>query len=285
MEHRMDDPEGISRIEDPEATPSRRTTVVTGSRTSWGISDCGQLMGEAGEVGLASVEPEGVYEHLAVGVLEEGYTLAYFTPDGVDNVKYDVYGSRDGIYCGRARICRDDAEFVKTTESMTDDELLTIRQTFVVSKNETRIVIRMEITNCRASRSVTLTDLLIKRYADIDVDTGGSAGWAGFLGRWDKNRDSVFTYNLDEDAREIKGKRAHVVDMVAMPSDLPLDDTFVGQLGANQYQSRANPSPLTPLPTGREDGAGVLQWRASRLLPGETVRINMYYDTFRSFAQ
>lgn len=73
--------------------------------------------------------------------------------------------------------------------------------------------------------------------------------------------------------------------MVAIPSDLPLDDTFVGQLGANQYQFRDNPAPLAPLPTDRVDGAGVLQWRASRLLAGETVRINMYYDTFRSFAR
>jgi hypothetical protein len=262
------------------------THVVNGSRAIWGISDCGQLMGQQTEAGLASVEPEGTYEHLAIGVLEEGYTLAYVTPGPVDNVKYDVYGSSNGIVCGASHVCRDDqTEFVKTTESRTDDDLLAIRQTFVVSTNETRVVIRMEVTNCRTRESVDLTDFLIKRYADIDVDTGGSAGWAGFAGRWDKNRDSVFTYNLDEDAREFEGKRSHVVNMVAMPSDLPLDDTFVGRLGSNQYAFRDNPDPLAPLPTAREDGAGVLQWRASRFLAGETLRINMYYDTFRSFAK
>ena len=262
------------------------TTVVSGPRASWGVSDCGQVMGQPTEAGIASLEPEGSYEHLAVGSLQEGYTIAYLTPNGVDNVKYDVYESSSGIVCVGNHICRDDKlEFVKVTESRTDDDLIAIRQTFIVSKNETRIVIRMEITNCRKRESVDLTDVLIKRYADIDVDTGGSAGWAGFRGRWDKNRDSVFTYNLDDDTREFDGKRAHVVNMVAMPSDLPLDTTFAGRLGANQFQFRDNPDPLTPLPTDRVDGVGVLQWHASRFLAGDTLRINMYYDTFRSFAR
>jgi hypothetical protein len=70
--------------------------------------------------------------------------------------------------------------------------------------------------------------------------------------------------------------------MVTMPSDFPLDTTFVGKLGSKQYNQRNNIDPLTT-PTGRVDGCGVLQWRASRLLPGEKFRINMYYDTFRAF--
>jgi len=249
--------------------------------------------GQPTQAGLASVEPEGVYEHLAIGVLEEGYTLAYVTPDGTGSVKYDVFGSTSGIVCVGHHICRNDRdEFVKVTESRTDDRLLEIRQTFIISKNETRVCIRMEITNCRerdpdGAESLDLTDVLIKRYADIDVDTGGSAGWANFAARWDKNRYSVFSYNLDDDAREAGGpdRRGHVVNMVAMPSDLPLDTTFVGVLGANQYQFRNNPNPVAPLPSNRVDAVGVLQWRASRLLAGETLRINLYYDTFRSFAR
>lgn len=258
------------------------TTVVNGPRAHWGVSDCGQLMGAVSEAGIASVEPEGIYEHLAIGVLEEGYTLAYKVGT-TDNVKYDVYGSSSGIDCLSSHICRNDnAELVKVTESKTDDDLITIRQTFIISKNGTRVIIRMEITNCYRE-AVDLNDFLVKRYADIDVDTGGSAGWASFQGRWDKNRYSVFSYNLDSDAP--KGKRSHVVNMVAMPSDLPLDGTFVGQLGARQYASRDNPALITPLPTDRIDGDGILQWRASRFLPGEMFRINMYYDTFRSFAK
>lgn len=258
------------------------TTVLNLDRINCGISDCGQIMGNTKESGLASLEPEGDYEHLAIGVFEEGYTLAYKI-GGTDNVNYDVYGSNKGINCISSHICRNDsAEFVKTTESKTDDDLIIIRQTFIVPKNGTRIIIRMEFTNC-SRKSIDLDDFLVKRYADIDVDTGGSAGWANYRGRWDKTRYSVFSYNLDNDAP--KGKCAHVVNMVAMPSDLPLDGTFVGRLGSRQYANRDNNNLLSPLPTDPADGDGILQWRTNRFLAGETIRINMYYDAFRSFAK
>lgn len=259
------------------------TTVVTGIRAKFGVSDCGQIMGQPTEAGLASLEPEGDYEHFAIGVLEEGYTLVYKTsPGGADEVKYDVYQSSSGIVCGSSHICRnDDNELVKCTESSTDDGLLTIRQYFTISKNATRIIIRMEITNCTKEKSVDLSDFLVKRYADIDVDTGGSAGWAAFQAYWDRNRYSVFTYNLDGDAP--KDRRAHVVNMVGMPSDLVLDEPFIGQLGSQQYNQRKNIDPVAP--GTKTDADGVLQWHANRFLPGETFRINMYYDAFRSFAK
>jgi hypothetical protein len=256
------------------------TTVYNGIRAKWGVSDCGNLIGKTSEAGLASKEPEGTYEHLAVGVLEEGYTLCYKV-QGNDKIKYDVYQEQDGIVCKSNEICRNNNdELVKTTVSETDDGLIRIQQTFIISGNGTRVVIRMAITNC--SRKVDLDDVLIKRYADLDVDTGGTAGWAGFQAHWDKNRDSVFSYNLDGDAP--KGKRAHVVNMVAMPSDLPLDDTFVGRLGAKQYKFRNNPSPIATPTTTRMDGDGILQWHASKFRCGECFRINMYYDAFRSWA-
>jgi hypothetical protein len=262
------------------------TTVVTGSRANWGVSDCGQLMGQPPtDTGLASIEPEGTYEHLAIGVLEEGYSLIYKKPGAAaDDVKFDVFGSTQGIVCVGNHICRNDrGEFVKSTESRTDDGLLTIRQTFTISKNATRVIIRMEITNCLREKSLDLTDFLVKRYADIDVDTGGTAGWANFAAYWDRTRYSCFTYNLDGDAP--KGKRSHIVNMVAMPSDLVLDEPFVGRLGSQQYNQRKNIDPVaTPTPT-RTDCDGVLQWHANRFLAGEMFRINMYYDTFRSFAK
>ncbi|MDP6582534.1 MAG: hypothetical protein QF681_17925 [Vicinamibacterales bacterium] len=98
-----------------------------------------------------------------------------------------------------------------------------------------------------------------------------------------KIRDSVFTYNLDGDAPD--KKRGHVVNMVAMPSDLPLEGTYVGRLGAQQFASRANPNLLAPLPRGRTDGDGILQWPAPHFRAGECIRINLYYDTFRAFAK
>ena len=153
-------------------------TTVVGLRANWGVSNCGQLMGTDKEAGLASIEPEGVYEHLAVGVLEEGYTLVYKTaPGGPDHVKYDVYESSSGIVCVDSHICRNDhSEFVKSTESRTDDGLIAIRQTFTISKNATRVIIRMEITNCHKEKSVNLTDFLVKTQISMSTRAVAPAG-------------------------------------------------------------------------------------------------------------
>ena len=78
------------------------TTVVNGIRANFGVSDCGQVMGQPNEAALASIEPEGTYEHLAIGVLEEGYTLAYKDTANVDHVKYNVYAQSSGIVCPSA---------------------------------------------------------------------------------------------------------------------------------------------------------------------------------------
>ena len=104
-------------------------------------------------------------------------------PAGPDQVKYDVYGSTSGIQCVSNHICRNDShEFVKSTESKTDDALITIRQTFTVSQERHPSDHSNGDHQLSQGESVDLTDFLVKRYADIEVDTGGRAGWAGFQG-------------------------------------------------------------------------------------------------------
>jgi alkyl hydroperoxide reductase subunit AhpC len=76
-------------------------------------------------------------------------------------VKYGVFGSVKGIKYVSHNICRDDrSEFVKVTESITDDSFITIRQTFIIPKNGTHVFIHMEISNC--SKKVGFDDFLVK---------------------------------------------------------------------------------------------------------------------------
>ncbi len=255
------------------------------SKINYNISNWGTVMGAS--VGLASVECEGTYEHLAIGSPQEGYTLVYKDPSGNEHVSYDVDNDVSGIIRGSNQVFPSSDAFVKVTESQTNPNQLSVRQTFIVPHNSTRIVIRMEVTNNGGANGQDVSDLLIKRYADIDVDTGGTLGWAGFLGRWEKTRYSVFTYNLDSDIplSATPRRHNHVVNMVAMPSDLPLDDAFVGKFGAWQYKQRANNSPVVADGNARIDAIGVLQWHATKLRVGETVRLNLYYDAFRGFCR
>jgi len=225
-------------------------------------------------VALESVEADGTYEHLSPGAPEEGYALFYFNAAG-DHVAYDVFFTDLNMGPATHQVVRSDAlELVKLSDVGTLDGLLRIRQTFTWSTNATRVDIRMEVTNLSSG---DLSDVLIKRYADLDVDTGGSRGWAGFENHWLTNRDSVMAF--DNPSEAAAGYRAHIVNMVAMPGDFPYLGSFAGLFGGNQYNQRPNLYPV-PSPNVRVDGVAVLQWHGDRLRSGETVRLHCYYDVY-----
>jgi hypothetical protein len=247
------------------------TTVRNGSRAAVGFSDFGQLMNNG--PALASIESTGTYEHLGVGEPDEGFAIFY--RDNTDHTAYDLFTPVLNITRGAPQVVRNDAlELVKLSASTTADGMIAIRQSFTWSTNATRVDIKMQFTN---TAKVDLTDILIKRYADIDVDTGGTMGWANFQNHWRKNRDSVMAYNNPSEAPAKHS--AHIVNMVAMPGDFPLSETFAGLFGVNQYTMRANNSPNNN-PANRVDGVGILQWHGDVLRSGETIRLHCYYDTY-----
>jgi hypothetical protein len=248
------------------------TTVRNGARASVGFTDFGQLM-NAGPA-LASTESDGTYEHLGIGELDEGYAIFYKNSAG-DHTAYDVFTPISNITRGIPQIVRNDTlELVKLSASNTTDGLIAIHQCFTWSTNATRVDIKMQFTN---TSNGDLTDLLIKRYADIDVDTGGTRGWANYQNHWRSNRDSVMAYNNPSEATA--GHKAHIVNMVAMPGDLPFTQAFTGLFGTNQYNQRANNGPNN-VPNNRVDGIGVLQWHGDVFRSGETIRLHCYYDTY-----
>jgi hypothetical protein len=251
-------------------------TIRNGSRAAVGFSDFGQLMNNG--TAFASVEStgtgSGTYEHLGVGEPDEGYAI-FYQVGTTAHTAYDLFTPILNITRGAPQVVRNDAlELVKLSASTTADGLIAIRQSFTWSTNTTRVDIKMQFTNIA---KVDLTDILIKRYADIDVDTGGTKGWAGFQNHWRKNRDSVMAYNNPSEAPS--GSSAHIVNMVAMPGDFPLSETFTGLFGVNQYATRANNNPNNS-PATRVDGVGILQWHGDVLRSGETIRLHCYYDAY-----
>lgn len=136
----------------------------------------------------------------------------------------------------------------------------------------------MDITSCRDRESLDVTDFLVKRYADIDVDTGVDAGWAGFAARWTRTgtRCSPTTRRRARGGGPVRPRREH-----RGHAQRPAARRCVR--GPSRCESvhafRDNPEALAPLPTERTDAAGVLQWRASRFRASETLRIAMYDDT------
>jgi hypothetical protein len=249
------------------------TTVSNGGRASVGFTDRGQLMNQGGAA-LQSTESDGTYEHLATGAPEEGYALFYADNAG-DHAAWDVYDADSNMGMGNAQIVRNDgSQLVKQSDVGTADGRLRIRQTFTWSTLTTRVDIRMYITNVT---NEDLSNVLVKRYADLDVDTGGTRGWALFENHWLVNNDSVMAFNYPSEAPT--GRRAHIVNAVAMPGDFPYLGSFAGFMGAQQYDQRPNSSPVSS-PYIRVDGVAVLQWHSDWLRSGETARLHCYYDTY-----
>ena len=252
-----------------------------GDRMKVSFSDGGNVMSDPPVPGFRSFEAGGseAYEHFAVGDLEEGFALFYKTPGGADLVAHDVNATFPGDLVNITRlssqVLRNDAsDFVMQTLCRTTDGMLELRNMLTFPVDATRVTIRMDLTNIGKE---DLTEVLVKRYCDIDVDTGGTNGWANFQNHFSKDRDSVHAWNQPSEVRP-PGKHAHIVNMVAMPSDVPLDQTFIGLFGFDQFKTRANPAPI--LNAARHDGIGILQWEATRLRVGESIRLNLYYDAF-----
>jgi hypothetical protein len=254
------------------------TVSTFGSRLKAGFGDNGSVMNDPGQIGFRSFESGSLqYEHFAVGDPEEGYAIFYVDSGGTDHTAHDVYASGDLVnitVTGNTVLRNDASEFVKQARSKTNDGILEITNTLTFAVDATRVTVRMDVTN---TSNQDLTDVLIKRYCDIDVDTGGPNGWAAFQNHFSKDRDSIHAWNQPSEVTG-SGKQAHIVNMVAMPSDVPLDQTFIGLMGIDQFKTRTNSSPI--LDSARHDGVGILQWAVSRLRSGESVRLNLYYDAF-----
>ena len=252
------------------------TVSLFGARLKAGFGDNGSVMNDVGQIGFRSFESGEQYEHFAAGAPQEGYAIFYMDGAG-DHTAYDVYetGFVVNITVLSHSVFRNDAaEFVEETRSKTNDGMFEIRNMLTFAVDATRVTVRMDLTN---TADHDLTDVLVKRYCDIDVDTDGPNGWALFENHFSKDRDSIHAWNQPSEVTP-PGKHAHIVNMVAMPSDVPLDQTFIGEMGIFQFQTRANTVPIVD--SLRHDGIGVLQWAVSRLRPGESIRLNLYYDAF-----
>jgi hypothetical protein len=243
-----------------------------------GFAPNGSVMNLPPKPAFCSIEAGGqAYEHLAIGDPEEGYSVFYMDAAGADHAAYDVFADppHNIVRTPNEIVYRNDSvELVVGAISNTADQMIEIRQVFTFALDATRVTVRMDVTNTGGQ---DLTNVLVKRYADIDVDTGGASGWAAYHNHWSKDRDSIHAWNQPSEAPA--GKKAHIMNMVAMPSDVPLDQTFIGDFGREQFQTRANLFPILAS-AARVDGIGVLQWQVGRLRSGESLRLNFYYDAF-----
>lgn len=127
--------------------------------------------------------PRG-YEHLASGAIGEGYVLCYGGSQA-----FDVGESEAGFTTGTASCTSTSCTVTRNTI----DNRLELKQVISKSSAERSATIAMTVRNLTGS---SISGVVLRRQADLDVDTGGTLGTASFQ-NWfgSTERESAFAWN------------------------------------------------------------------------------------------
>ena len=145
-----------------------------------------------------------------------------------------------------------------------------IRHVFQFWKKIDKVDIEMSVVN---HSNQTLKSVVVKRWADLDANTGGPDGWAGVLNWFNQSSDAVICYNLQSEAPT--DKQAFMMVMGVPPCCC---SSFVGAYvdRANDYFQRQSPKDFATFPV-QGDYTGTLHWFLGTLPPGKHKTVCMYY--------
>jgi len=235
-----------------------------------GVSDLGNLLEMDSGLGYGVGLKTGGYEHLYAGGPAEGYMVAY-AYGGSDHVAYDVYNDSLNIAPESFNILRATADYAEVeVVTWTTDNILIIRHLFQFWKKIDKVDITMTVVN---HSNQTLKSVVLKRWADLDANTEGPDGWAGFTNWFNQSSDAVICYNLQSEAPT--DKQAFMMVMGVPPCCCT---AFVGAFVdyGNDYYQRPSPKDVATFPV-QGDYTGTLHWFLGTLPPGEHKTVCMYY--------
>jgi len=211
-----------SRIVDP-TWKTYSTTVGRGTKIN--VSTGGNITSFA-----SPNEAKGSYEHIGVGAIGEGYVLCY----NGGSPAYDLGESSSGW-----------AAPTTTSSAVTRNTLdgkITMIQNFNLmvgtSTVPTFFTVQMTLVN---RTSQTLNNVVLRRQVDFDIDTGGTAGWAGFLSNHTRTKGTVSAFHDPVEAPT--GKESHGIMMMVMQSGGKWETRVTNSI----LDSTCNP---TPAPLG-----------------------------------
>jgi len=219
---------------------------------------------------LVTLEMPAGYEHINAGHILEGYSLCFFDKFPAfdvyqyssDNfISLDFWSNQSGSTTYPGPVITEN--LIVSSLVATQDLKFYILQTIVWLPWKSGIMIHMTVGN----HSLITGDLVLKRHADLDTDTGGTSGWAGFNNIFNEGDDYVVAYTTNPP----ESLKAHTVlmagdadsanvdywdDFSSCPSETVLDPTILPAYG---------------------DYMGTLEWDIGSLAPGETFDCGMYY--------
>ena len=182
------------------------------------------------------------YEHLGIGSFSEGYVLCYGA-----KIAYDTGALQTGFGASTATCSGSRCTITRNTT----DGILQLQQ--VITKNassDRSFGVAMTVRNLTGG---SVTGIILRRQADLDVDTGGALGTAGFV-NWfgSTERDSVTVWNPpNQSAREEHGVvlsrravnpasilatakvTANILDSSCSPANIAASGPVQGDFGAS----------------------------------------------------
>ncbi|HEY9824196.1 MAG TPA: hypothetical protein V6D19_02025 [Stenomitos sp.] len=231
-------------------TANRGTKII--------ISKAGNL------IGFFSPNQGGAeYEHLDSGARSEGYVLCY-NASNVWDTGSSVSGFRtpsiSGISTTGATVTR-----------RTTDNLIELKQVFSFAKEGQGIGIEMTVTNRSAGQ---VSNVILRRQVDFDIDTGGAQGWANFANRFARTSvDGVFAWQDAVDAPA--GREAHGVLLRAEK----ISSVVLPKVTSSILDTSCNPASQAT-PTGPVDSGATLQFNLGNLNPTTSKTVNVRYLRF-----
>jgi hypothetical protein len=259
----------------------------------------GDIIGVSSDGNLIYLEMPAGYEHLNVGFPGEGYGLCYSKSTGAQPPLYDIYGlvstaenpGGDVLPVSMGAACPG-FPFPTCTGGSTPAlaKLTTGTLAVTVVANDfnsswqfknivtwktgrTRLDVKTIVKNISGG---IMTDVVYRRNADIDTDTGGSLGWAGFSNNFTEQSRSVWA-STDKDLAASFGREAHTVGMVGFPkptnAEVPEICCLPNDISACPAILGDNP----PTPILGPDLSGVLEWKIG------TVKANALFTRYVTY--
>lgn len=169
------------------------------------------------------------YEHIGVGSIGEGYVLCYTGAPAT----FDLGESSAGF-----------AAPTTTATAITRNTLdgrASLTQKFSLTPGGTASPTTFNVTMTVKNRTgAPMTNVILRRQVDFDIDTGGAQGWAGFLSNHSRTKATVGAFHDPVEAPA--GREAHgIMMMLQSPGG-----TWDTRVTANILDSSCNP-PAAPL--------------------------------------
>ena len=250
-------------------------TDARDGRVYYWSNPLGYVLGVTPKGQVAALEMPAGYEHIQVGNVLEGYSLCY---DG-DYPIFDVYQYDSGDFrfldSWSTRPGSETYPGPVITQMVGSFSLLATRNLshlllMSVFWNPLRAGVHAHMTVINISDQTL--DLTLKRHADLDVDTGGSSGWADYQNHFEEEGTFVLAYTTDPP----EGSSAHIIKMDGVDADVANVD-YWDDFSSCPSESALDP-PTTPV---MGDYMATLEWNIGPLGPGEVFDCGVFYSVTR----